>query len=324
MESRFQFRPSLIALAAAAVLAGGSMGVHAAPSVLLTATGNVADNASPGTDLLDPYPYTTSGGDFFASPSSATGSLFFHTYGFTASPNYFGARVSGAGAFYGKTSATYSDSITNTSGVAQNILFSFNVDSGSVDLSGSGVGFADLLLSLSFNNTEVASSHSRVDTAATACLATGTGVLSSYMTCNDVSSASGNGGSFVVPYLLAAGDTLTIDYDIVSEVSGEFEPGGASEYCAGYGGEAQRVANAVNEEGGPPGISGCQYFNALSRSGDPAGFNAFVPAQFGIAAEAVPEPGTLVLAAVAVGGLAAARRRRREAALPAPDTKVSA
>ena len=57
-------------------------------------------------------PFPPSGGDFFASPSGTGGSLFYHTYGFTTGLSYFGARVSGDGTFYGKTSASYNDAYT--------------------------------------------------------------------------------------------------------------------------------------------------------------------------------------------------------------------
>lgn len=302
-----------------AVVAALTTVAHAAQaaSYILTANGSTGSTTAPGGNFMDAG--NANGGDFFASPSSAGGGLFFHTYGSSSFQplSYFGARVSGDGTFYGKTSASYFDAYTNTSGAAQNVTFAFNVDSGGLTMAGSGTGFADLDLNVRFNGTTVARDHTRIDGTTCANTADDVGTLGSYMSCTDGTQASGAGGLYSVSYLLAAGDTLNVQYDIVSEVQGMFVGGDGVVECSGGGGiELARVAaataigNAVEGQG--PGESGCQYFNVMARSGDPASFSPvpFAPAAFRLSAAAVPEPGSLALAGLAFAALLGAGRKR--------------
>jgi len=328
MYSATNLRPKLLALAVAAALGGASMAAHAAPTINLTAFGNTTSDAGPGVDVIAPTIYPPAvGGDFlgtYSSPVGSMGSLFYHTYGFTTGLSYFGARVSGDGTFYGKTSASYANSYTNGTLEAQLVNFSFNVDSGNIGVSGDGSGFADLLLSLRFNGTEVARSRGRIDdpsgAGATTCSSNvggaNIGVLAGYLTCAASNTeASGDNNSFSLSHLLGAGQTLQIDYDIVAEVSGAYTSGGGT-FCS-YGpsfegggngdGDNIELTALVGED--VPQYTQCAFYNGIARSGDPAGINPFNPAQFQLS---VPEPGSLALAVVALGGLAAARRKRRD------------
>ena len=322
-------RPTLLALSIAAALAVASFSVQAAPSITLSAFANPGSQTPNTTELVPPGTQ-----DFFASPSATGGtggtggSLFYHTYGYAGGLNYFGARVSGDGTFYGKTSARYTDTYVNSSGSAQNVNFSFNVDSGNIGVSGGGMGFADLLLQLQFNGNVVAQSHGRIDdpaVGATTCSSNvgnaNTGALAGYLACDaGNTSATGNGNSYSLSQLVAAGDSLIVQYDIVSEISGAYTSGGST-FCS-YGPSGGQVglaaAIAINNgdgggpppvDNGPPAYSNCAFYQAIARSGDPANFDPFTPGAFSFS---VPEPGSLALAVVGLGGLAAARRKRRD------------
>ena len=307
----------LRALALACALLVAPLTAQALPSVTLTAFESLGSASGPGTDVMDG---NRNGGDFFRSSPGAN-STFFHTYGTTFSGlTYFGARVSGTGTFFGKTSASYTDTITNTTGVAQNLVFSYHVDSGNIGLSGAGDGYADLLLRLKFNSDIVAQDHGRITYTAgsAACIVTDqdVGVLAGYLTCDgSPNSASGNGGSYSASRLLGVGESLTITYDIVAETAGTLT-GATTQFCSfGAGRQTGPAGNAPTADvavggGGFPG-RGCADFNGIARSGDPAGVNPFAPSNFGVTLQAVPEPGALALVGLALAGLAWTRRSGR-------------
>ncbi len=275
-------------------------------------------------DVIAPTVYPPTGGDFLAnysSPVNSLGSLFYHTYGFTSGLTYFGARVSGDGTFYGQTSAKYSTQVENTGSSALSGFFNFNVDSGQLGVFGAGSGSAELVLDVRKNGTSLTKDFTRIEydgtTDTSTCSDAGSaGTLAGYMACGTVPTNGGyglyaSGGPYSVAFSVDPGATITLDYDIIATVSGAFT-GGAVD-CNFYGGGNLGLAAAANfrGDGQPPPETVCHFFNAIARSGDPAGVSlANNPTAPGTADFNVPEPGALALVGLALAGLGVSRKRR--------------
>jgi hypothetical protein len=316
-------RARLLSLLVAAACAGVSVTAAADPTITLTAA--YALNGGATVDgMLDPdatiYTTPSGGSDFYLSKSEAGSNVFFHTYGSTGSTTFFGARASGGGTeFYASTSALYSGSYTNTSGSALMLDFSFYVDGGETGLSGVGNGSANTRLQIRRNGSIVSQGDTLITQLAgvTTCSESDIGILGNWASCSaaNASSAYGVGGSYTVGLgLVAAGETITIDYDIVSTVSGR----GTVHTCGGgYGGYGGDGGYGGYGSGEPLPTYECSDFGGISRSGDPFGGAApTTAADFSLNATAValPEPASLALLAAAGGGWWLSRRRRSSGA----------
>ena len=310
---------SKIAALTGALFFAMPVGALALPAVALTAHEALGTATGPGIDVMTSA--QANGGDFFRNNIAGGDSSFFHTYGFSSGVTYFGARASGNGNFFVQTSATYTDSYFNNTGVAQLLTFNYTVDSGQTSISGTGTGYADLLLALKFNNVLVSGDHGRVGSGMCNTNVGGPGAnagsLANYLVCSGVNDAFASSGQYSASQLVAAGATLSIQYDIVAESAGSFS-GTSTQYCSFGSGQANtgRLATPQVQFFDGPGASGCAFFNGLARSGDPAEFTPFAVSGLGFTTAAVvPEPAGWTLTGLALAGLAFARRgnRRRTA-----------
>jgi hypothetical protein len=320
-------RVRLLSLLVAAACGGLSVAASADPTITLMAQ-YALGGGTPADALTDPagsLNVSPNGQDFYMNKNDGSSSVFFHTYGFTGSPTYFGARASGEGAdFYARTSSLYSGTYTNTSGSVMMLNFAFNVDGGEVALWGNGTGTANTRLQVRRNGSVVSQGDTTVTQSLTGytCSESDIGVLGDWATCGsaNANAVQGMGGPFSVDMgLVGIGETITIDYDIVSMVSGQYNGGAQSSNCNSYGGYATVkpvdgadavVETAIGGQGGE-----CVHYNGIARSGDP--FNnggLFNTADFSVTATAVdlPEPGSLALLGAAGGGWWLSRRRRSQ------------
>lgn len=315
MSKTLNFTHSLLAASISALLAGTA---GAAPltygnlvdgQIVIDATYSLPRGSAPVNGTADhaignPPSSSAQGSDLYLSDSNGVGSVFFHTYGYASGFSYFGARASGNGSFEATTSVRFSRTYTNTSGLAQDFVFSFNVDWGEIALSGSGDALADLLLSVKKNGTTLARDHTTLTQEVSgqrSCTTDDVGSgLSGYTGCSGSGVSGGASGAYAVNLgLIGVGESFTLEYDIVAKVAGsmDYNSGGCEPTRA-----AREQQAAFSSECGYGGY-------AVARSGDPFGD----PANFDVRpALNVPEPTSLALVGVAALGLAGVRRRRQQ------------
>ncbi|MDR1995651.1 PEP-CTERM sorting domain-containing protein [Azonexus sp.] len=282
------------------------------------------------------------GADYYLSNADGTNSVFFHTYGYDYDDSStFGARASGEGGFYARTTVNYNATYTNTGDEAMPFLFSFGVEEGELGVYGIGTGYAALSLSIKINGIEIAASNTgllQFSQGVRSCGSDSFGLLADYMDCANTfgDSIIAAGRNFTLDLgLIAAGESFTLDYDITAVAWGDMSVGevthttyyACDEYVEWKLGdvvpEGVVVSTGDNVEVGHYCKSGhyetttfTNMGGAIARSGDPLNpywTPANIDGRFvdpNPSSSDVPEPSSVALFGLAFAGLAVIRRRR--------------
>ena len=273
------------------------------------------DAMANGNGSIQVYPNGAaySGGSAYPGGSSCCadfGTAWLNAWGYDGN---MGAVVYGAGAspagYFGSASVNYSALYTNTSAVAQDFLFSFSVAPSYLGVVPSYLGFwgtsdsynynvAELLLRIRINGVDVALSQTTLmqdNLGGVSCTSNGLGLLADYMDCANASNGYDyysnsygyilgvDGQNYTLDLgLIGAGESFTLDYDIIAIAYG--------------GGDAARGGSSVAQTG-DPFDSSWVGLNGRFVDPNPSPSN-------------VPEPSSVALFGLAFAGLAAIRRRR--------------
>ncbi|MCC5887094.1 MAG: PEP-CTERM sorting domain-containing protein [Gammaproteobacteria bacterium] len=265
------------------------------------AAGSTQDSVGPVTGS----PSVTASASAFDGGDSGSGFAFGNNSG------VFGVFANAFGSAEGEGRFSRSWEITNDAAFAQNYTFDFFIYGGSMGADTDVVGASSLaryLLDIVFNGVELFTSHAQINSA---------GELTTSGTALDGAFHSGNFYSWQNTYLsfdlgtLAAGDSWTLQYDLVGYAFGDYGPGGRPADCDfdgyGYGG------GIIAFGGGGLEGSACNV-QASVGIGDPfnIGVDGFEPATFrATPASAVPEPGALGLLGLSLAAMFGFRRRLR-------------
>ena len=307
-------RPKALVLLIASLGAMHAGHALAASSLQMAVSGNVAaDVATDGSTNS----YSESGSSFVNNSTSASGS---NSYAYSeAWGNQYGtyrAQANGSGnSFSSAANFQQTWTITNDLGAAAAYSLNFFIYYGSISAYGNatGDGYASYALTIKKNNTdELFASAARINSDGSM-VKSGTELDSPGQFSNEYYW----GGTTVALDLgvLAAGASMTLDYDLISTAYGEYDVGScSSDSYGGYGGYGGEVALAFDIIDGYGGAQ-CTSYAAL---GDPAGLSATTLPPTGaliinaaaIPQNDVPEPTTLALLGLGFAALGARRRKK--------------
>ncbi len=325
MNARLHTRPTLLALSLAFWL-GHSPLAFSAPT--LGASTAASSNGSAGVENTSSSPgyqnSSTYAPDGVYDPYNSASAYAFSSSSGAYAVSSYATGYSGSGNAF----ASFLNTVVNNSGVAQQYSMTFKIYGGSLSTSAYAALDQDEYLrsgyaaSIKVNNQQIWFSAASIDNTG--------GTTTSSKSGTDLNSGDdGDDGYYSWGATYVTIDLGILDpnesMDVLAELSdnalsnvgvysysnggGYDSYGGYNNYC-GYGEFPSTLAFATVDTGL---VEGCvaSKGNASAFYGDPLEIDAD-PLAFAVTANAVPEPGSLALLALAGGAAALARRRRRD------------
>jgi hypothetical protein len=339
MLKAFMGSPSPTRIAVAVALVFGSVSAHAGVTVdSIVATGSYQLGSDAIVNLLSSGSPNVDVGAF---PSSGLNSAGLHSYG--SDSGNFGSRSSGFGVYNVNGMFRISETITNTSAIAQNATFNFFITPGFINneigsaLTGSNQVSAGLNFDIKRNGSSIWGSSATLSSNAGGTTYTTTGDAGLYNGAGTYYSVAGASRSVDLG-VINAGQSITLSYEMSSFANGVsvagpdrlvpevtyHVPGQWVEPCGecGYGGQVAQYVEPYDvtvpahtvlgtasgshaSSGDPFGIdwNGQAYFTGQP-SADPFGNSVTFTA-------AVPEPSEYALMLAGLGLMGWTARRRR-------------
>lgn len=292
-----------------------------ASALALSATGTYSINGGAPVTESQTSPPTVGPVDILPSAGDALGnSIFMHVYGDTS--GQFGSRSSGTGFFDATGLYFQTETVTNTSGIAQNYVFDFVVDAGNLGINTGGAtlgaaegGSASYIIDVLLNGTSIANSQAQLSltSAGSTFSESGTFSLGGAAPTSSATSTSYSWNPLAQSIdlgVFAAAESFTLAYSMKTIATGSFVTKATGSGCSvdGNVGGGDFFAAALNDEGGFIGGECSSLGNSTAQIGDP---NQFSGNGATITAMSVPEPGTVLLMGAGLVGVGLSRRAKK-------------
>ena len=309
----YQFFPSqkrlLVGLVAAACL---GLSFNAQAGLISSLQATTLASVPPSNNEVTSNGPSESYVSTYASQANGSSDAYSYAFGENGLSGYtrYAASASGTGMFLSRAAFTKTLTVTNDQSYTQSYSLSYFIYAGSLRIGNWAGNFAsgdtgEAKLSFRiFDVTDLLSRSATLSLAADTTIFTYTGFSSSGFNTGDTAAYTDSESGSLSLGLLAAGESRTITYELVSEAMGNYQFVNNNQCCYECDNPYGVATLSISEECGY-GAGGSYAF-----LGDPNGIDGGTINITGQRYNAIPLPGTLALIGIGLAGFGIARRKR--------------